>query len=139
MALEDVIHGRNNARSKADYYGQHLFIRALCHTLTEDSGSQDDSVLDLPRSASPELIDHDDENWGKEHSFGMDDDRTVVGSASGSRFSTKRTTMRSRSVRMRDVENRSPPQEARFASLSSGDDRKARITNCDLIVQKFHN
>ncbi|KLO20175.1 hypothetical protein SCHPADRAFT_934778 [Schizopora paradoxa] len=38
LALEDVIHGRMNSRSKADYFSKHLFIRVLRHTiLPEDA------------------------------------------------------------------------------------------------------
>ena len=77
LALEDVLHQRGHARSKADYYAQHLFLRVLCHTLsserTEDASSflsalrnssgsapppYSDSILpDAPRSASPRPLD----------------------------------------------------------------------------------
>ncbi|KAF7351981.1 Magnesium-like protein [Mycena venus] len=35
LALEDVFHAHPRARSKADYYTQHLFLRILCHELDE--------------------------------------------------------------------------------------------------------
>ncbi|KAJ6529711.1 hypothetical protein B0H19DRAFT_1193119 [Mycena capillaripes] len=37
LALEDVFHAHTTARSKADYYPQHLFLRVLCHELVEDA------------------------------------------------------------------------------------------------------
>ncbi|QRV73043.1 CorA-like magnesium transporter protein [Ceratobasidium sp. AG-Ba] len=36
LSVEDILHGRKNARSKADYYTRHLFIHALTHTLGKD-------------------------------------------------------------------------------------------------------
>ncbi|KAJ7264061.1 hypothetical protein B0H12DRAFT_1102743 [Mycena haematopus] len=42
LALEDVFHAHPRARSKADYYAQHLFLRVLCHELDENPGQ--DSV-----------------------------------------------------------------------------------------------
>ncbi|KAF7345241.1 Magnesium-like protein [Mycena sanguinolenta] len=36
LALEDVFHAKPRARSKTDYYAQHLFLRVLCHELQED-------------------------------------------------------------------------------------------------------
>ena len=36
LALEDVLTQRGHARSKADYYPQHLFIRVLNHTLSAE-------------------------------------------------------------------------------------------------------
>ncbi|KDN48128.1 hypothetical protein RSAG8_03144, partial [Rhizoctonia solani AG-8 WAC10335] len=36
LSLDTVINGRQNARSKADYFPQHLFIHILSHTLAED-------------------------------------------------------------------------------------------------------
>ncbi|KAJ6489813.1 hypothetical protein C8R45DRAFT_991870 [Mycena sanguinolenta] len=36
LALEDVFQAHPRARSKADYYAQHLFLRVLCHDLQED-------------------------------------------------------------------------------------------------------
>ncbi|KAI0321257.1 hypothetical protein OF83DRAFT_1168596 [Amylostereum chailletii] len=69
LALEDVLHQRGHARSKADYYHQHLFLRVLCHTLgsapTQDpvlgnsapSQSPSRTLTNLPRSASPVPLD----------------------------------------------------------------------------------
>ncbi|EIW87267.1 hypothetical protein CONPUDRAFT_116452 [Coniophora puteana RWD-64-598 SS2] len=56
LALEDVLHQRGHARSKADYYPSQLFVRVLCHML----GDPDEDVLaqyapeETSRSASPE-------------------------------------------------------------------------------------
>ncbi|KAF7360783.1 Magnesium-like protein [Mycena venus] len=36
LALEDIFHTHPRARSKADYYAQHLFLRVLCHELGSD-------------------------------------------------------------------------------------------------------
>ncbi|CAE6384301.1 unnamed protein product [Rhizoctonia solani] len=47
LAIEDVLHGRRNARSKADYYTRHLFIHVLTHKLgrqEDDSGDSDDTI-----------------------------------------------------------------------------------------------
>lgn len=83
----------NQARSKADYYLKHLFIRILRHTL----GSGDDetgattgavasSITKMPRSSSPDMMREEEEEsasgeWGEK-----DDDKTLA----GSRFSAKR-------------------------------------------------
>jgi len=75
LALEDLLHQRGpHARSKADYYPQHLFVRVLCHTLgsrlspegSVDEGtshdpsgwsSQSGTITNLPRSMSPKPLD----------------------------------------------------------------------------------
>jgi len=78
LAIEDVIHQHgNNARSKADYYPQHLFLRILCHRLaskddrsTSDDDSDDPGSIDpgkIPRSESPEPMeesDYEPKGWG---------------------------------------------------------------------------
>lgn len=48
LALEDVLHDRHHARSKADYYPKHLFLRILCHTV----GTTRNEDLSLSRSTS---------------------------------------------------------------------------------------
>lgn len=93
LALEDLLHVRNAARSKADYYQRHLFLRVLCHTLqSDDAASQDtpdNSVTHLPRSSSPIPIDDDED---EEDSMAKnEDDQTMYGSQSASRFATKRS------------------------------------------------
>jgi hypothetical protein len=97
LAIEDLIHARKNARSKADYYPQHLFLRILCHSLAKGdtpAESPNSSVTRLPRSASPTpLSDDDDEdeisNWEQK---GKDDDeeKTVYGTTTTARSTTLR-------------------------------------------------
>jgi hypothetical protein len=73
LAVEDLLHQRStHARSKADYYSKHLFLRVLCHTLGSSTrdGSADGfapslsgwssaagTVTNLPRSSSPQPLD----------------------------------------------------------------------------------
>ncbi|KAH9923191.1 uncharacterized protein BXZ73DRAFT_91487 [Epithele typhae] len=54
LALEDVLTQRGHARSKTDYYPQHLFIRMLCHTLgaEEEATTLETTISSLPRSAA---------------------------------------------------------------------------------------
>jgi hypothetical protein len=71
LSIEDLLH-RSHARSKADYYPKHLFIRVLCHTLgsstraSQGSGratsspaawSSPAAITNLPRSSSPHGLD----------------------------------------------------------------------------------
>ncbi|KAF7359898.1 Magnesium-like protein [Mycena venus] len=48
LALEDVFHAHPKARSKADYYAQHLFLRIVCHELNEDQGGESGSPHSYP-------------------------------------------------------------------------------------------
>ena len=72
LALEDVLHQRGHARSKADYFSKHLFLRVLCHTLgsgptstehlrgalfSQASVSSSRTFTNLPRSSSPLPLD----------------------------------------------------------------------------------
>ena len=138
LALEDVLHQRGHARSKADYYPQHLFIRVLIHTLATDDDAAS-SISHLPRSESPTNIgDDDDDDDDSEYQFGKkpyvdglpieeDDEKTVYGSANPSRFSTMKhgTSVRRRFGRSEraDVENSGPIQK-RFAGVE--EDQKAQ-------------
>lgn len=96
LALEDVLHQRGHARSKSDYYHQHLFLRVLCHTLAANqdgiAGGSETTVTDLPRSNSPGPMSMEDEK-AMNGGGGMDDsddDRTMFGgSEPPSRISTK--------------------------------------------------
>ncbi|EIN14276.1 hypothetical protein PUNSTDRAFT_80502 [Punctularia strigosozonata HHB-11173 SS5] len=101
LALEDVLHQRVQARSKADYYIQHLFLRVLCHSLADpsdrDAQVHSDPTFSPPfedlngeralfpnklRSSSPTPL---------EDGVAIDEDRTAYG---GSRFSSiKRASM----------------------------------------------
>ena len=42
LSIEDVLHGRKNARSKADYYSRHLFIHVLTHKLGKQEDDPDE-------------------------------------------------------------------------------------------------
>ncbi|KAJ7513039.1 magnesium transporter [Mycena galericulata] len=58
LALDDVLRSHPRARSKADYYAQHLFLRVLCHELAdgvaeEPPEASDLMITNLPRSESP--------------------------------------------------------------------------------------
>ncbi|KAF8607725.1 hypothetical protein BDV93DRAFT_519744 [Ceratobasidium sp. AG-I] len=54
LSIEDVLHGRKNARSKADYYTKHLFVHVLAHTLGRQEGDDPDELemlqTDEPKS-----------------------------------------------------------------------------------------
>ncbi|CAE6458641.1 unnamed protein product [Rhizoctonia solani] len=58
LSLDTVINGRENARSKADYFPQHLFIHILCHTLAQEDAAkkvapvtQEPDLMDSPRQS----------------------------------------------------------------------------------------
>ncbi|KAI9445373.1 hypothetical protein H4582DRAFT_1915008 [Lactarius indigo] len=92
LSIEDLLHRRGHARSKADYYPKHLFIRVLCHTLgssTRASGGSDGAspaawsspaaITGLPRSSSPQRLDDklgivDDGAYGDSHGSYADPD-----------------------------------------------------------------
>ncbi|KAI0701239.1 hypothetical protein C8T65DRAFT_741768 [Cerioporus squamosus] len=126
LALEDVLHQRGHARSKADYYPQHLFVRVLIHTLSNESDASS-SISHLPRSESPTNIGDDDEDDDdSEFQFGKladglpiedDDEKTVFGSTNPSRLSSMKrgTSMRHR-FRRADVETSGPIQNG-FAGV----------------------
>ncbi|EKM61657.1 uncharacterized protein PHACADRAFT_248392 [Phanerochaete carnosa HHB-10118-sp] len=91
LAIEDLLHTRKAARSKADYYQKHLFLRVLCHSLVSDEemSTPDNSVTHLPRSSSPEPY---DDQSDAEDSVDKDDgdEKTMYGSPPSSRFATAR-------------------------------------------------
>jgi hypothetical protein len=77
LALEDLLHQRNggHARSKADYYKQHLFLRVQSHILGSDDDSNSETsssgaastaptwssraatITNIPRTMSPKPMD----------------------------------------------------------------------------------
>ncbi|KAI0271450.1 hypothetical protein BC834DRAFT_859558 [Gloeopeniophorella convolvens] len=72
LSVEDLLHRRGHARSKADYFPKHLFLRVLSHTLGSNPMSQNTDALgtntpatwrssrtitNLPRSSSPQPLD----------------------------------------------------------------------------------
>ncbi|CAL1694881.1 unnamed protein product [Somion occarium] len=117
LALEDVLHQRGHARSKVDYYNKHLFLRLLRHSLSnEKDGSTgstpNTSVTDLPRSSSPEPMEVEEVDIEYDGKDG-EDEKTEYGSASGSKFSTKRGGTLRNTVKRQlgnpvDVEDRMP-------------------------------
>ncbi|OCH85874.1 hypothetical protein OBBRIDRAFT_797715, partial [Obba rivulosa] len=63
LALEDVLQQQSHARSRADYYPKHLYLRVLSHSLSshDDAAFPDDSITHLPRSESPDPM--DEKKW----------------------------------------------------------------------------
>ncbi|KAF5346159.1 hypothetical protein D9758_009966 [Tetrapyrgos nigripes] len=153
LALEDVFHTRSQTRSKADYYGKHLFLRILCHELQDsgDDSSSDStsssysekSITGAPRSSSPIPFEYEDDFGG------LGDSKTLYGGDTvKSNWSLKKSgTMRSRRSKRRgtqmDMEmgpldekrNNSTwsfsdsrkPDEARLAALKNGDRVQVRV------------
>ncbi|KAJ7841367.1 magnesium transporter [Mycena olivaceomarginata] len=110
LALEDVFHTRSQNRSKADYYTKHLFLRILCHELSDSdepflsSAAMGSTLTDLPRSESPTPFTDTDADlelreMGK-GDFG-DDEKTLRGTGSrrrkgqGPLLPTSRSDLRS--------------------------------------------
>lgn len=93
LAIEDLLHVRKAARSKADYYQKHLFLRVLCHSLASDEemNTPNNSVTHLPRSSSPEPY-GDDSDTEDSVGKGDEDEKTMYGSPPSSRFATVRNT-----------------------------------------------
>ncbi|KAI0756135.1 hypothetical protein C8Q80DRAFT_1264232 [Daedaleopsis nitida] len=144
LALEDVLHQRGHARSKVDYYPQHLFIRVLNHTLANDDDSSANSISHLPRSESPTNIGDDaDDDDDSEYQLGKtgysaqldaDEDKTVYGSANPSRFSTmkhNRGGLRRR-FGSSDVENTAPIQ-GRFEGMDENAKAQKNARNRKLV------
>lgn len=88
LSLESVLQQRKNARSKADYYNQHLFLRVLCHKLSDDDDND---------NASMNLEDGDED----------DDDDDKEEEEEEKKFKSKRT----------DVENLPAPSRTRFTNV----------------------
>lgn len=140
LAVEDILHCRKNARSKADYYTKHLFLRVLCHTLDEDANADADvvqpiSALGIPRSSSPGPMRSD---TGGSDSF--DKDQDVPGGEQWittgpslpmytSRSSTLRNTIGRRATKQADIETAAMP-ELSYARLSPDTDPNVRTAQC---------
>jgi len=102
LALEDVLSNRGLARSRADYYVQHLSLRVLCHTLIPDEeadNSCDTNVTDHPRTSSPVPMTMEDDTDVKEKTH--DEDITVP----QSNFSMRKAKKGGKSDWVEDVEN----------------------------------
>ena len=155
LALEDVLHQRVHTRSKADYYQKHLFIRLLCHTLSNEDQDAPPDLTHLPRSESPEPVgksshddsdSEDDEAWKANAQAGMfspGDDKTVYGSGSGSKFSTRSNTMRNTMRRkyangLPDVEMSSVGQpNGRFAGLQDDEKKNRKNARNEKIIREL--
>lgn len=80
LALEDVLHQRGNARSKADYYTNHLFLRILCHALDkENSVDTVEPDIEIPRSFSPEPMSEGDETRVHAEEDEEDEEKSMFG------------------------------------------------------------
>ncbi|PCH36397.1 hypothetical protein WOLCODRAFT_82117 [Wolfiporia cocos MD-104 SS10] len=97
LAVEDLLHHPyGHARSKADYYPKHLFLRLLCHQLGHDGDSTLDSSLGhlpldiLQHSGSP------DSETEKEKGYDTADEERAEYGVIGSRQPPSRSSMRRR-------------------------------------------
>ncbi|KAI0779003.1 hypothetical protein BD413DRAFT_490249 [Trametes elegans] len=112
LALEDVLHQRGHARSKADYYPQHLFSPVNIDDVESESESCGKRASDID----------------------LDDERTMYGSASASRFSTKRGGTLRRRFGPNDVE--SPPAiQNRFAGMEQDEKAMKNARNRKLLKE----
>ena len=143
LAVEDLLHVRKAARSKADYYQKHLFLRILCHTLASDddivSDTPNNSVTRLPRSSSPLPFDDDDElPSDEEDSTGkVDDEKTMFGSQPASRFTTARSgplgsAVKRHMSKQSDVEFKAnaPFSSPRFANVAEKEAKVCLVHLC---------
>ncbi|KAH9082257.1 hypothetical protein EDB83DRAFT_2503350 [Lactarius deliciosus] len=76
LSVEDLLHRRGHARSKADYYPKHMFIRDP-EGASPAAWSSPAAITGLPRSSSPQRLDDklgivDDGTYGDDR--GNDDD-----------------------------------------------------------------
>ncbi|KAI0031636.1 hypothetical protein K488DRAFT_86605 [Vararia minispora EC-137] len=53
LAVEDLLHQSDRARSKADYHVNHLFLRVLCHSVGSGSRTDDASGITNVSSTAP--------------------------------------------------------------------------------------
>lgn len=63
LSLESVLQQRGNARSKADYYSKHLFLRVLCHRLYDDDDHASISIQDGDDDDEQEEGEDEDEDF----------------------------------------------------------------------------
>ncbi|KAL5533783.1 hypothetical protein ACEPAG_243 [Sanghuangporus baumii] len=134
LALEDVLHQRGNqARSKADYYPRHLFIRILRHTLGSDNNEEDDretvapSITRLPRSTSPDVM--HEANGGDDYSSATadwPDEKTLADS--------KLSTMRKGSLRLRKTN--SDLEQGKHETIRGGRYRLTPLKSVNPVVLK---
>lgn len=130
LALEGVLAKRGHARSKADYYAQHLSLRVLCHTIPSDddiADGQDENIAGDLRAASPAPMTLEDEEGINEES---DEEVTAYdGSAQQSKFSMRKSKFRRRRELVGDVEDVPATTHSsifkRFGHRSAGIARRA--------------
>jgi Mg2+ and Co2+ transporter CorA len=143
LALEDVLHQRGHARSKVDYYLQHLFVRVLCHSLADpnDPDAQSHGHASFSRSRSGEEFNGERVVFPNQPRSSSptpyddgahrDDDRTAYG---GSRFSSMKraSTLRDRrggsvkiAVPRLDIEKARAVTEK--GPISAGDAKSPRV------------
>jgi hypothetical protein len=105
LALEGVLTNRGHARSKADYYAQHLSLRVLCHSLMSDDeipDGHDANITDHYRATSPTPVTPEDEKDITEKESGEE----IYGEiAPPSKFSMRKAKFRRRGEVVGDVEN----------------------------------
>ncbi|KAH9951017.1 hypothetical protein B0H21DRAFT_818847 [Amylocystis lapponica] len=81
LAVEDILHQHGSVRSKADYYPNHLFLRVLCHKLSEhdaDASSATNEHLSPLESIGPDEEESSEKHY-KGHESHMYDKRTAFG------------------------------------------------------------
>jgi len=69
LSLDVVINGRDNARSKADYYAKHLFIHILSHSLPPDENNPK-TGQPLPDEPDPTDTPRESKTYDPESGFG---------------------------------------------------------------------
>jgi len=114
LAIEDVLHKHGHARSKTDYYNQHLFIHVLSHMLGSSSQSEhsfipEDEDPPPPRSSSPGSMtpgDYHEREYSNNNDVHdvEDEDRTMYGSSAPTTWRLG-STMRNRKPAKRDMES----------------------------------
>ncbi|TDL15301.1 hypothetical protein BD410DRAFT_902654 [Rickenella mellea] len=124
LAVEDILHQRPQARSKADYYQKHLFIRVLRHSVGDDDDNPMESVLprvtDLPRSSSPLGL-GDEKNKDDD----SDDDDTKPGTGIISRKGL--IGRKAGSVLKGDIESGRPNIQRTTSSVKAGRQEAAKV------------
>ncbi|KAJ7220163.1 magnesium transporter [Mycena pura] len=128
LALEDVFNARSQTRSKVDYYNQHLFLRILCHELSDvdepyiSPAAQGSTLTDLPRSESPvQFTDAEHEMEMREMGKGDfgEDEKTLRGTTSRRKPKPLLPTTRT------DVSSKPRRSTARAETLDPNEKRRA--------------
>ncbi|KAJ7056655.1 magnesium transporter [Mycena amicta] len=147
LALEDVFNARSQTRSKVDYYTQHLFLRVLCHELSESdepymgSAAEGSTLTDAPRSDSPVPFtdaDHDVEMREMGQGDFGDDEKTLHGNSTrrkkGPILPTSRPSVsppkprRATTTRSLDPATKRRVDEAAIRALKKGDRVNVKVS-----------